>query len=189
MTLQKKKIQNESLVQHVFPNHLSSYLFGQGLAQMSMNNLPPVPQKPQLEYLPEDEEKKIFKALDCITDGKNHFIVLKLNQPSPPLKVSNQEWNFQLSVGSNSALHWLNFILLFNCLKKKSHATLQPMKFKTKPSHSCFPRLKQFVCRYAEFSLAIVIFAVVLIGCSDYFTFGFMPCGHRLSTNKKPIVL
>ena len=59
MTLQKKKkIQNESLVQYVFPNHLSSYLFGQGLAQMSMNNLPPVPQKPQLEYLPEDEEKK-----------------------------------------------------------------------------------------------------------------------------------
>ena len=63
MTLQKKKkkIQNESLVQNVFPNHLSSYLFGQGLAQMSMNNLPPVPQKPQLEYLPEDEEKKFWK--------------------------------------------------------------------------------------------------------------------------------
>lgn len=61
MTLQKKKIQNESLVQHVFPNHLSSYLFGQSLAQMSMNNLPSVPQKPQLEYLPEDEEKKFWK--------------------------------------------------------------------------------------------------------------------------------
>ena len=107
MTLQKKKkkIQNESLVQHVFPNHLSSYLFGQGLAQMSMNNLPPVPQKPQLEYLPENEEEKYLKVLDCTTDVKNHFIILKLNQPSPPPKASNQQRNFQLSDGSNSVLH------------------------------------------------------------------------------------
>ena len=59
-TKKNTKLQNESLIQHVFPNHLSSYLFGQGLTQMSMNNLPPVPQKPQLEYLPEDEETNIW---------------------------------------------------------------------------------------------------------------------------------
>ena len=46
------------------------YLFGQSLAQMTMDDFPLVSQKPQLENLPTDERKKTpYRRMEFLVNG------------------------------------------------------------------------------------------------------------------------
>ena len=68
---------------------------------------------------------------------------------------------------------------------RKLAPSSQPIRCKIKNNRSLltrvFPRFSQFNCFYFEFSLALKVFPLLLIGRCDYFGFGIMTHNRKLS--------
>ena len=81
-----------------------------------------------------------------------------------------------------SKFHFCVKINAINCIgllpsdwSRKLARLSPPIRCKTKTNRdftSVFPRLRQFSCFHVEFSLALRVFCLALIGLCDYFGFG-----------------